>query len=77
MEEIVDFDRTEIAKAVPKAFIAKQSKDGNNAEDIANQVLEIIDQKFPILTEVEYVQEIVEEVLIKNGYASVAKAYIF
>src|SRR3990172_7894461 len=73
---IVDFDKSKIAKAVFKAFIATKSKDGARAEEIANQVVEIIEERFPGIPGVEDVQDIVEEVLIKNGYASVAKAYI-
>src|SRR3989304_2416330 len=73
---IVDFDSSKIAKAVFKAFLATKSKDGRRAEDIANQVVEIIEEKFPGIPGVEDVQDIVEEVLIKNGYAAVAKAYI-
>ncbi len=73
---IVDFDSSKIAKAVFKAFIATKSKDGKKAEEIANQVVEILGKKIPGIPSVEDVQDIVEEVLIKNGYASVAKAYI-
>ncbi len=73
---IVDFDNSKIAKAVFKAFIATKSKDGGRAEEIANQVVEIMEERFPGIPGVEDVQDIVEEVLIKNGYASVAKAYI-
>jgi ribonucleoside-diphosphate reductase alpha chain len=73
---IVDFDSTKIANAVFKAFIATKSKDGKRAEEIANQVVEIIEERIPGIPSVEDVQDAVEEVLIKNGYASVAKAYI-
>ncbi len=37
---------------------------------IANQVVEIIEERIPGIPGVEDVQNIVEEVLIKNGYAS-------
>lgn len=73
---IVDFDKSKITKAVFKAFIATKSKDGKRAEEIANEVVEIIEERIPGIPSVEEVQDIVEEVLIKNGYASVAKAYI-
>ncbi|MCZ7397415.1 MAG: ATP cone domain-containing protein, partial [Candidatus Methanoperedens sp.] len=65
-----------MAKAVFKAFLATKSKDGRRAEDIANQVVEIIEERIPGIPGVEDVQDVVEEVLIKNGYAAVAKAYI-
>ncbi|MFZ3060202.1 MAG: adenosylcobalamin-dependent ribonucleoside-diphosphate reductase [Candidatus Methanoperedens sp.] len=73
---IVDFDSTKIAKAVFKAFIATKSKDGKRAEDIAKQVVEILEKRITGIPGVEDVQDTVEEVLIKNGYAGVAKAYI-
>ncbi|HEY9206132.1 MAG TPA: adenosylcobalamin-dependent ribonucleoside-diphosphate reductase [Candidatus Methanoperedens sp.] len=73
---IVGFEKSKIANAVFKAFIATKSKDGKRAEDIADQVVEIIEKRVPGIPGVEDVQDIVEEVLIKNGYAGVAKAYI-
>ncbi len=73
---IVDFDSTKIANAVFKAFIATKSKDGKRAEDIAKQVVEILEKRITGTPGVEDVQDTVEEVLIKNGYAGVAKAYI-
>ncbi|VVB92009.1 Vitamin B12-dependent ribonucleoside-diphosphate reductase [uncultured archaeon] len=73
---IVGFDSSKIAKAVFKAFIATKSKDGKKAEDIAKQVVDILEKRIPGIPGVEDVQDTVEEVLIKNGYAGVAKAYI-
>jgi len=73
---IVDFDSTKIANAVFKAFIATKSKDGKRAEDIAKQVVELLEKRITGIPGVEDVQDTVEEVLIKNGYAGVAKAYI-
>ncbi len=65
---IVEFDKSKIANAVFKAFIATKSKDGKRAEEIATQVVEIIGKRIPGIPGVEDVQDIVEEVLIKNGY---------
>ncbi|KCZ72793.1 ribonucleoside-diphosphate reductase class II [Candidatus Methanoperedens nitroreducens] len=73
---IVQFDKSKIANAVFKAFLATKSEDGKRAEDVANQVTEIIKKRIPGIPGVEEVQDIVEEVLIKNGYAAAAKAYI-
>ncbi len=72
----VEFDRSKIANAVFKAFIATKSKDGKRAEEIAAQVVKLIEERIPGIPSVEDVQDIVEEVLMKNGYAAVAKAYI-
>ncbi|MCX9025786.1 MAG: vitamin B12-dependent ribonucleotide reductase [Candidatus Methanoperedens sp.] len=73
---IVDFDSAKIANAVFKAFIATKSKDGKRAEDIAKQVVELLETRITGIPGVEDVQDAVEEVLIKNGYTGVAKAYI-
>ena len=73
---IVEFDRSKIDNAVFKAFLATKSKDGKQAEEIADQVVEIINERIPGIPGVEDVQDIVEEVLIGNGHAAVAKAYI-
>ncbi len=73
---IEEFDRSKIANAVFKAFIATKSKDGRRAEEIAAQVVKLIEERIPGIPGVEDVQDAVEDVLIKNGYAAVAKAYI-
>lgn len=73
---IVEFDKSKIANAVFKAFIATKSEDGRRAGDIAAKVVEIIEKRIAGIPGVEDVQDIVEEVLIKNGYSGVAKAYI-
>ncbi|MBU4223558.1 MAG: ribonucleotide-diphosphate reductase subunit alpha, partial [Euryarchaeota archaeon] len=73
---IVEFDSSKIANAVHKAFIATKSSDGTRARDIAAKVVELIEERISGIPGVEDVQDIVEEVLIKNGYVGVAKAYI-
>ena len=73
---IVDFDRTKIAKAIFKAFIATKSHNGERAEEIAGQVVEILDKRITGIPGVEDVQDAVEDVLIKKGYTGIAKAYI-
>ncbi len=70
------FDRSKIAKAVFKAFIATKTRDGKRAEEIAAEVEKTIEERIAGIPGVEDVQDIVEEVLIKNGFAAVAKAYI-
>ncbi|MBU4139376.1 MAG: adenosylcobalamin-dependent ribonucleoside-diphosphate reductase [Euryarchaeota archaeon] len=73
---IVEFDRSKIANAIFKAFIATKNKDGSRASDIADEVVELIEKRIRGIPDVEGVQDIVEEVLINNGYSGVAKAYI-
>ncbi len=74
--KLAGFDRSKIAKAVLKAFIATKTKDGKRAEEIAAEVEKTIEERIAGIPGVEDVQDIVEEVLIKNGFAAVAKAYI-
>ncbi|MEM3571120.1 MAG: ribonucleotide reductase N-terminal alpha domain-containing protein, partial [Candidatus Bathyarchaeia archaeon] len=74
---IVNFDPEKIKKAIHKAIEASKEKDGELSERLTKQVVKTIEERFKKkIPTVEDVQDIVEEVLIKNGYAKVAKAYI-
>ncbi|MGQ9787850.1 MAG: vitamin B12-dependent ribonucleotide reductase [Candidatus Hadarchaeaceae archaeon] len=74
---VVPFEGEKIANAILKAFNATGTGDGEIAKQLTAQVTEILDKKFSArIPGVEDIQDIVEEVLIKNGYAEVARAYI-
>jgi len=74
---IVKFEADKITNAIAKAFIAVNREDGEEAEKLSNQVVAILEERFEgKIPHVENVQDIVEETLIRNGYADVAKAYI-
>jgi len=74
---IVDFDQTKIANAILKALTAVERGNGDLAKRLSNGVVKLVNERFEgRIPSVENVQDIVEEVLIKNGYADVAKAYI-
>jgi ribonucleoside-diphosphate reductase alpha chain len=74
---IVDFDQKKITNAILKALTAVKRKDGELAKKLSNEAVKIVEERFEgKIPGVENVQDIVEEVLIKNGYADVAKAYI-
>ncbi|MDK2891993.1 vitamin B12-dependent ribonucleotide reductase [Methanohalophilus sp.] len=74
---IVNFDPEKVAKAIHQAILAVGELDGKLAGTIADQVVQRIEDKFGDNTpDAEDVQNIVEEVLILNGHAKVAKAYI-
>ena len=74
---IVDFDPQKIANAISKAFAAVKMKDGELARRLAGEVVKVIEEKFEDrIPSVEDVQDVVERILIKKGYAEVAKAYI-
>jgi len=75
--KIVKFEVEKITNAIHKAFLAVKRKDGKLAQKLSDQVVAIIEERFDgKIPTVENVQDIVEEVLIRNGYSDVAKAYI-
>ena len=73
----VDFDKEKIAAAIDKAFNATY-KPGNRevAEQLAGEVCSTLEIEGCELPDVEHVQDIVERVLMDNGYVQTAKAYI-
>lgn len=74
---IVDFDKEKITKAIWAAAQAVGGRDGKLAERLSNRVLSLLEEKFPKETpSVEDVQDLVEKVLIEEGHARTAKAYI-
>jgi len=74
---IVPFESEKIKNAILKAFVATGTGDGEIAKNLTKQVTEILEKKYAErIPGVEGIQDIVEEVLIKNGYAEVARAYI-
>ncbi|MCK4617533.1 ribonucleoside triphosphate reductase, partial [Candidatus Aerophobetes bacterium] len=73
----VDFDQEKITRAVWAAAQAVGGRDRSLAERLSDQVVAILEQRFPARTPtVENVQDIVEKVLIEDGHARTAKAYI-
>ncbi len=75
---IVDFDRTKIENAIWKAIKATGGTDRELARKLSFQVVQILEKtlKPDEIPTVEGVQDIVEKVLMDNGLATVAKAYI-
>lgn len=73
----VPFDEAKIASAIAKAFAAtyKPGYD-ETAEKLAQEVSSILELEGEALPDVEHVQDIVERVLMDNGYIQTAKAYI-
>ncbi len=74
---VVDFDKSKIAEAIWKAAKAVGGKDKRLSEQLADKVVieleKIFKDKIP---SVEDVQDVVEKVLIEEGHAKTAKAYI-
>jgi ribonucleoside-diphosphate reductase alpha chain len=73
---IVDFDPNRIKNAVHKAFLAVELGDGVSAENITNEVVKLLEDKFrEKIPSVEDAQDMVVEVLKKQGYEKVAQEY--
>ena len=71
------FDEVKITKAIRNAFEACEEKHDYSASRLTLAVLSKAEEKYGENTpDVEGIQDIVEQVLIENGYAAVAKAYI-
>ncbi|MEW5705330.1 MAG: vitamin B12-dependent ribonucleotide reductase [Actinomycetota bacterium] len=75
---IVNFEMQKIANAIHKALNAVGQPDGTLASSLAEKVTNKLERKakeMPI-PEVEQIQDLVEQVLIEENLAEVAKAYI-
>jgi anaerobic ribonucleoside-triphosphate reductase len=73
----VSFDVDKIAEAIKKAFNATYRPDNDNTSTaLANEVMSILEVEGVEVPDVEHIQDIVEKVLMDNGYISTAKAYI-
>lgn len=83
---VVPFDREKITFAVLRAAVAVGGRDRSVAEGITDQVVGILEDRYADRAPggsaptdyptVEEIQDIVEKVLIEDGHARTAKAYI-
>lgn len=74
---IVDFQAEKIAIAIVKAFRAVGRDEPETPSELAGKVVKRAEESFDSQTPgVEDIQDIVERVLIDEGYGDVAKAYI-
>jgi uridine kinase len=75
---VVPFNRDRITNAIYRAAVAVGGRDRSIAEGLTDQVVDILERTTPSGSPptVEDIQDIVEQVLIKNGHAKTAKAYI-
>ncbi|MCL2044841.1 MAG: anaerobic ribonucleoside triphosphate reductase [Oscillospiraceae bacterium] len=74
---IVDFDINKISGAIGKAFDATHRPGSEDlAFALAQEVVSILEIEGETLPDVEQIQDIVERVLMDNGYVATAKAYI-
>lgn len=74
---IVNFDEQKITDAITKAFDASlRSGQAETAARLASEVTSILEVEGIPLPGVEHVQDLVERVLMDNGFNRTAKAYI-
>jgi uridine kinase len=75
---VVPFTPERITNAIYRAAVAVGGRDRTTAENLSAQVVKILEDQTPPnhIPTIEEIQDIVEKVLIENGHAKVAKAYI-
>ncbi len=75
---IVPFNPERITNAIYRAAVAVGGRDRSIAEDLSRQVVAMLEAKTlpDDVPTVEEIQDVVEKVLIEEGHARVAKAYI-
>jgi len=75
---LVDFNPKKIEEAIFKALTATGEGGRNLARKLKKKVIETLEKRFKRggIPTVEQIQDIVEEILIVEGYAKTAKAYI-
>lgn len=73
---IVPFDREKITQAIMKAARKVGGDNEEIAKRLTDQVVQKIEESGVEIPDVEFIQDIVEKVLIENGHAKTAKEYI-
>jgi len=75
---VVPFKKERITNAIYRAAVAVGGRDRSIAERLADQVVAMLEETAPPdhIPTVEEIQDVVEKVLIENGHARTAKAYI-
>ena len=75
---VVPFNQERITNAIYRAAVAVGGRDRETAENLSQQVVEMLETRIPgdHVPTVEEIQDFVEKVLIENGHAKVAKAYV-
>ena len=74
---LVEFDEAKISSAIGKAFEATYKPGQEDvARVLADEVVSRLEEEGASSPDVEHIQDIVEQVLMDNGYVQTAKAYI-
>jgi len=75
--KVVEFKEEKIIEAVWKAAKSVGGEDRKKAEHLGNSIVKVLEKKFRNrIPQVEEIQDTVEKVLIEEGHAKTAKAYI-
>ncbi|MDI6720796.1 MAG: adenosylcobalamin-dependent ribonucleoside-diphosphate reductase [Candidatus Aenigmarchaeota archaeon] len=76
--KVVPFDKEKIINAIFKAAQAVGGSNRITAEFLADKVVELLERNMPFgaIPNIEDIQDVVEKVLIEEGHAKTAKAYI-
>lgn len=76
-QTVVPFRKEKIVLAIFKAASSVGGSDFAKSEQLAAQAVQMAEEKYPNgIADVEGIQDIVEKVLIDNGHAKTAKAFI-
>lgn len=75
---VVDFTPQRITNAIYRAAVAVGGRDKRTSEKLTEKVVDTLEEQTPEgkTPTVEQIQDIVEKILIEEGHARVAKAYI-
>lgn len=74
---VVDFQPEKITRAIFKAATAVGGHDWETAEILTSEIVLLAEAQFSAdIIDVEFIQDLVEKVLIESGHAKTAKAYI-
>lgn len=75
---LVPFNKARISNAIYRAAVAVGGRDKEKADELADEVIILLtkDNSKSITPSIEAIQDAVEKVLIENGHAKVAKAFI-
>ena len=73
---IVEFEQKKISNAIFKAAKAVGGEDISKSDMLSSRVVEELLKSGDTIPSVEEVQDVVEKILIENGHAKTAKAYI-
>ncbi|HBB03440.1 TPA: hypothetical protein DCZ39_00850 [Patescibacteria group bacterium] len=74
---MIDFDVSKVELAIKRAIEAVGGKDFEDVANLAKKVGQAVEKKIGNeIPNVEAIQDMVEQVLVKEGHDTVAKAYI-